>query len=285
MSQITANSGFEKYALSNSGMDGGNLDAPLYICGIEFGGSFTTTTAFSPEPNVPCWSKEMRLKTLEKATAPGDRKNRFTMWPYCRMASKLTVSVLFDCIHDEKDLEREWRHHYCTDPELKGYCGRSGGNFSLNLYPIPFRRISDAKWHSSLTNTTGLQSRQQYRDWCERYRFPILRDLVRTHKPAAIICTSAIETRKDFASAFCDDRKIDWEAPFNTLPQRKTALPIFRLPSVSSETTLSIVPFLGQGGILSNENVLKLGRWIRADILARSPERLNGYWPPLCASL
>lgn len=266
-------SDFAKYALSYSGMDGGNLNAPLWICGIEFGGELAEGIPFKRSDKIPCWTDASpRMESINEAKitmADGKRQTSYKMWPFCRMASKLTVAVLSGAISG-------WRQHYYTDKEHKGYCGARGGNFSLNLFPITFRRIGDAEWTDKLRTTTGFQSSDQYRAWCREHRFPWLRELVQRYRPATVVCCSAAKTRNYFLSAFSNE-SARLPEPFKYLGKKK--LPVYKLEGCTDKTSLWIVPFLGQGGILANGDIEHLGTLIRADILNNSNIRLEDFLP------
>ena len=272
MNCSTINSRFKKYALSYSGMDGGNLNAPLWICGIEFGESLTKDTRFQPVTSAPYWNQETRDASIEKSKGPnGCRQDRYTMWPFCRLASKLTITVLTGALSD-------WRTHYHSNPEQKGYCGKHSGNFSMNLFPISFRHISNTNWNEELRSKTGLSSLDCYYEWCINHRFPLLRSLVTEHKPAAIVCCG-IGKRNNFAQAFCGKTQKNWnDRLFNKKKKSTKTLLYYKLQSIINDTTVWIVPFLGQGGLLSNKDIEELGNWVRSDIIERKGNNLNEFW-------
>ena len=272
MNDTNVSPNFQQYALSYSGMDGGNPDAPLWICGIEFGGELAGENQFTQADKIPCWTDASREASINKAKATGNRQDGYKMWPFCRLASKLTVAVMSGDIS-------EWRQHYYSDSEQKGYCGACGCNFSLNLYPINFRRIGDAGWNDDLRCGTGFASRHHYRAWCVEHRFRWLQKLMSNHKPSAVVCCAAAETRDDFARAFCGRSPQDWSKPFSTLDRGRKRLSFFKLNGIVDGTTVWIVPFLGQGGLLRDDDIKTVGGWIRADILKSAPNRLSGFWP------
>lgn len=280
--------GFKEFALSYSGMDGGNTDAPLWICGIEFGGQVSPDVKFEPVREMPFWSAKTRSDNLGKAKTSRDR---YISWNYCRMASKLTVCVLSE-VSCTEDLNSKWgwRSHYYEqeiDPEDqrkladRGYCGKFGGNLSLNLYPINFPRLEDAHWSETHRQRTGFETQYHYKAWCVENRFMKLRELVSKLKPAAIVCTSAVDTRNDFRLAFCDP-SLPLGDPITLSEQGKKKLVVYKVSGNDGTTTVWIVPFLGQGGIMADRAIIRLGGMIRDDILERDRHRLDGFWPPAC---
>jgi hypothetical protein len=172
-----------------------------------------------------------------------------------------------------------WKNYYHTDPSGKGFCGQWGGLFCLNLFPINFRRHNNSGWSYELQNITGFATKHHYRVWCVERRFPHLQELAVQYKPSVIVCPSASETRDDCITAF-GRRGQELGYPIFCLPSTaKKDLPVYRLASHVQECVFWVVPFLGQGGIMADCQIQKLGEYIRDDIVRRTPERLTGFWP------
>jgi len=259
---------FREWALSYSGMDGGNPSAPLWICGIEFGDDLAAESDMSPVREVPCWTAEGRAVSVRRAAEKGNPRLSYLKWPYCILAAKLASVVLTGELDG-------WRRYYREDADEKGFCGRYGGVFCLNLFPITCRRITEDGWDSHLQTRTGFPSRHHYRAWCVEYRFGFLRDLARSHRPAAIVCPSAADTRHYSLHAFAHGVPLP-ERPIMERQVGRKHLRTYKLASCIENSSLWVVPFLGQGGVMSNAHVRDLGRLIRNEICHGAPQRLDG---------
>ena len=138
MSYTPSDSDLDNYLASLSGCDGGNLNAPYWICGIEWGAK----TDEIKEPLVPVrvtdkpsWNK------ARDEDKPGNGEASFeersTTWAYHQKVAKLLLSIndLQNGIDKTKiDLRAELYKEYMrtklynSDP--------SGKTFKMNLYPF-----------------------------------------------------------------------------------------------------------------------------------------------------
>ena len=183
----------------------GNLDAPLWICGIEPGGKklpdeFLTPPEYTYRYNgqmVPCWNMLFRDKTLLNK----QKGDRYVNWPFFRNSAKLAIAIVTN------DMLGQWRNYY--RPDTSSWCddlcfgGQKGSVLSLNLYPLNYSNVSNSEWNDRHKGKTGFQSKEAYRAWCRGERFDHIRDLISQHHPAAIICTGNSNWwREDFIDTF-----------------------------------------------------------------------------------
>lgn len=235
---------FDKWARGFSGMDGGNLTGPLWFCGIEFGGNderpFELDRARCynfDDMLVPCWNDYFK-----------EKNPRFTTWQYDRKIAKIACEFLGSDISNWKEYMRT--RLFTEDGEV----------LKLNLYPINFSNISDSNWTERHYKRTGFKHKILYKAWCIQDRFPMLNALVNRHSPKVLVCTG-ISHKHEFRIAFAPHEKLFDAEIYSTFFVGKHKVEAFK--AANHSTQVFITPFLGPGGIMSNEHLSMLGKAIR----------------------
>lgn len=296
---ITVRPEFRKWA-TEFGEISGNLDAPLWICGIEPGGkklpeAFCTPPEYTYSYNgqtVPCWNWLFRKDTFDKAkewklaqqSAQFMGKDAFdkegeckpyVSWPFCRNSAKLAVSIVTD-----GKLEH-WRNYYRPDTEsaCNDFCfgGMKGCVLCLNLYPINFSCTKKGDWTDEHRVRTGFQSNETYRSWCRGERFSRILDLISQHHPAAIICTGNSNWwREDFIDTF-GIQNIN-QKPIK--PKKLTdSHSICEMRDIGfARTRFFLIPHLSARW--TNPDIQEAASWILQKLLERHSEHeLSKFWP------
>lgn len=183
---MSTQSDFEKWSLSYSGCDGGDIGSPnkksIWVCGIEWGGGHNPVSLLNhmqqnlTEPPVGYDSWEENISY------------RFN-WQ---------VMKLFSAINGGK-VEDYKKYAKTIKPFVKG----SEGFFKLNLYPIGFKDTDQNRWKAEFSNITGFATKNDYISWCKTKRFPKMRRWASTWKPELIICLGKTY-KDDFTIAFYD---------------------------------------------------------------------------------
>ncbi len=178
---------FEKWGLGYSGCDGGDIGNPatpaIWVCGIEWGGGHT------PE--------SLATHVEEDAGRPprgyADWKQNLAYifnWQVMKMLSVIDGGSASEY--------KKFAEH--VQPFVDG----RRGYFKMNLYPIGFKDTSHARWHDNFANITGLQSKDDYLEWCSEFRFPQIREWAAQAAPKLILCLGKTYVR-EFHSAFYDE--------------------------------------------------------------------------------
>ncbi|HOG23723.1 MAG TPA: hypothetical protein PK590_03655 [Candidatus Omnitrophota bacterium] len=176
-------------------IDGGNPEAPLWICAIEYGmekkGGIKKlkkdfdNTGLKRKP-IPNWDKESPqfFEAIAKQ-------------PHHRDVAKMLMGYL------DKRAE-DWSSYI----KAGGY-GRSKGDFfKLNLFPV--RANGQKQWLRKHAELTGFKNRATYSYWARRNYFPRLRELVKEYKPKIVLGTG-IGCCVDFLDVFgADDCRCDF---------------------------------------------------------------------------
>jgi hypothetical protein len=180
MSNITVkDDSFYEWATSLSGCDGGNTEANIWLCGIEWGAASYNNGEYYDKLQQEIEAGKVTPKTSF------DWEDSLT-YTYGRSFAKLYTSFKGESekVEDYKKFIRE----KCNDSEL----------FKLNLYPIAFDSTNEALWKKhGLAKITGFDEKNLFQTWCVFNRFPKFTELRKEKKPKLIICTGMGNKLKD----------------------------------------------------------------------------------------
>ncbi len=240
---------FKDWACSLSGCDGGNIDADIWLCGLEWDvGSYGKRSHY-----------ENRLSEEIEKGAFEVEKNKYN-WEnsinnnYGRSFAKLFAAIKDEKVQDYKELATtKW-----DGSEL----------FQMNLYPIAFDSINPVFWNDNkLSDKTGFDEKNLFQTWCSINRFPIFSQLRLEKKPKAIICTGVNQVRDFFmcfdgASGNNGEIKYGEIAPLAANNGKKKRR--YYWVELDQDTTLFVIPFLsGPRGLNSDYLLEQMGAKIR----------------------
>jgi len=234
---------FREWACSFSGCDGGNVDANIWLCGIEWGrGSYGDY-----------YSKDLPMEISNgKATILSDKydwKDSIT-YPYGVSFAKLYMSIQGKKVEDYEEVTKY------TGSEL----------FKLNLYPIAFDSTDHNHWDKhGLNKITGFENKFLFNTWCFFNRFPVFADLRRKHKPSLIICTG-VDYLRDFLMFFGGNERIEKVSSGKIHPasERNIYDRTYYWVYLDEKTLLVVIPFFsGRYGLNSNHLLQEMGEKIR----------------------
>ncbi|MCX5751368.1 MAG: hypothetical protein NT099_06855 [Candidatus Saganbacteria bacterium] len=234
---------FEQWTLSYSGMIG-NINAPYWFCGIEYGGKDKESRKdnyFRDEYNKYINQDRPDYVNEDFKNKYPDYKN----WPVWRKIAKLVLFIKGDATNS---LE------YHKDKLFNG----KGDTFLMNLYPLDFARHDDAFDNLDI-QATGLKNRDEYALWCRLNRFPKLRELFLKSKAKCLVCYSK-RNKMDFLSIF-QVNDINKES-VSSIDINDSSITCFQV----NGKWVFLIPFLGQGGLMSDDSLKKLGELIRSKI-------------------
>jgi hypothetical protein len=230
---------FKSWACSLSGCDGGNPEADIWICGIEWGGNNTTdyyqnklrkeieAGVYFPENNSYPWEE-----TFE--------------YPFGKSFGKLYAGIY------KLPLDNYQEEILRLEPDV----------FKLNLYPIAFRSTDYSLWHENgLDELTGFETKDLFKTWCFLNRFPAYSKLVRKYNPKLIIGTGT-SYLVDFFQCFA----------LNNLSSMlfRSELDVdgkkyyFYHATLDNGTLLVVIPSFARPGGNSNALILQMGDRIRS---------------------
>lgn len=241
---MSVNSDFERMALGRDsrypyfGCDGNDPGTPqqpsIWVFGIEWG-----------------WSKKDKENDAKGIQEPMDENysvEQQLKWPYNRNVFKLLAAIK-DV--DPKDYGKFARQE---KPFEKG----SNGYFKGNIYPIPFNNVSD--WTEG-SKETGFGTKEEYREWCRRYRHPVIAKWVKEHKPKLLIGVGR-SCLEDFMSIAGTTKAMPYEFQVNN--HKKTIC-----YSLQGSVPLVVVPHLSgtKHGLNSYKSIEEAAKFIRQHVL------------------
>lgn len=170
----------KKWACSFSGCDGGNSNADIWLCGIEWGsGSEEEEKYYKELPN------KINKGAVEIKGKKFDWKDSIT-YTYDRSFAKLYTAIQDGNITDYKNVK-----------ELSG-----DELFKLNLYHIAFDFTDHSLWQKyKLNEITGFKNKYLFNIWCFFNRFPFFSKTRKENNPKLIICTG-VDYLRDFLMCF-----------------------------------------------------------------------------------
>lgn len=246
---------FESWAKSAgySGGAGGNPRSDFWYCGIEPGGDWLDLCKKKPLEELISESEKQKRLVDGQLTAAWDSKYKdrhptFSSWPFVTKVAKISL------VAQNKNI-KDYKSHIRENIYLE-----NGFEFHTNLYPLPFPKASDNFWSELHQKQIGLVSKAAYRAWCRENRLPNFRSLVTKFKPKCVLCFGQ-QYADDFLLAFsknplkCESIR-SWE-----LSGSKKTLRVWHLRT--DTTTILLCPFLGPGGILSDESIVEIGKYLR----------------------
>jgi len=233
------NKNLKNWACSLSGCDGGNFDADMWLCGIEWGGGSRDNYYTNHLP------VEINQGEVILSHDTYDWKNSIT-YPYGLSFAKLYTAIKGGKVEDYKQVSN------LSGKEL----------FKLNLYPIAFDSTDHNLWHENkLDEITGFENKYLFNIWCFFNRFPAFSKLRKKHKPKLIIGTG-VDYLKDFLMFFGGSENIDKLNSNIIVPQSESNKydRTFYWVYLDSNTLLVIIPFFsGRYGLNSNYLLQEMG--------------------------
>ena len=228
---------FQKMTEKFSGFDAGDPGTPdkpsIWLMGIE-----------------PGWPKGEELCGVASTPyAYNDYTIEMQMrWRYNQQAFKLLAAI---------DGHSEWKKFACDKkPFEKG----SLGYFKGNIYPLACPTTKD--WPSIYKKASGLESKEEYRDWCKTNRHPKIISWISECKPRLIIGVG-IGDRDEFSNLIENSSDLQ-EHRFTENPPKRLFV------KKGESTSLVVLPHFtgGRNGLNSDKSIREAAQIIKREILS-----------------
>lgn len=237
------NKNLRDWACSLSGCDGGNIEADVWLCGIEWGGG----------SHGDYYEKKLPQQISDGAVVANldkyDWKDSIT-YPYGLSFAKLYTAIKGGDVKKYKQVT-----------SLRG-----DELFKTNLYPIAFDSTDHDLWHKNkLDEVTGFENKYLFNIWCFFNRFPEFSALRKQYKPKLIIGTG-IGYLLDFLMFFGGNENIDKVKSAKISPKSDSNKSdrLYYWINLDSNTLLVVIPFFsGRYGLNSNYLLQEMGNQIR----------------------
>jgi len=225
---------FKNWACSLSGCDGGNLNAKIWLSGIEWGGG-----GEEYYQSLPSEISEGKYIPSGKYDWVGQLQ-----YPFGRSLTKLFAAIHDHDVRDYKDYAKD----LSGDDLLK-----------LNLYPIAFKNTDESLWKKyKLDEITGFEEKDLFKTWCFINRFPAISKIVQAIKPEIIIGTG-VGYLIDFFVCFASGNEFNESIHIEKIGSRN-----MYWAKISDKTHLFVIPFFsGSYGLNSDILLQQFGARIK----------------------
>ena len=218
------------------GCDGGDIGSPekssVWVCGIEWGGGHTVEN----------------LRQIAAEPYTGDTDFGYEAWqecvdcPYGGGGGGGGAALNGGQVEDYRRFAEE----------VQPFVHKAGsGYFKMNLYPIAFKNTDAGLWQQEFSEITGFADKQEYVNFCNRYRFAEMNAWVEKYRPRLIIGFGT-SYDNEFNAAFSDG--------FRSFKQEEIAGKKLKWKRNENGTLLAVLPFpSGSHGLNSNVSLQKFG--------------------------
>jgi hypothetical protein len=227
------------------GIDGGNINAKVWISGLEFGSDLENMKAY--------YKNYVKTYNKDGYRIPyrNDCSDDFMKSTYDRFLALFYINFF----NDFKFLNTETTTQ--IDVILKNELyNKDSKIFKLNLYPLAKK---DTSWNPEITKQFGISKSDYYGELFEK-RKSFLKKMVKKYEPKIIICTSPKYYRQDFVDVFIEEHKqcdFSWE-------NLNIGTKSFRITEYAkTKTKVVVIPFLGRGNLCSHTEVIEMAHYLR----------------------
>jgi hypothetical protein len=138
--------------------------------------------------------------------------------------------------------------------------------FKANLYPVALPNHNDTEWEKyQLANYTGLSTKDEYRKFCAKHRFPFFRAELNEHQPKLALCmgTSYVSQFHRCFSADSSRSKLNNERFYDNAQTNKRVRN-FYWQWLNKDTLFVVTPFpLNASGLNSDDLLQQVGDRIK----------------------
>lgn len=179
----------ESFLLGYSGYCGGDIGSPerpsIWCCGIEWGGDGINEKAVLDYFESRDWEQIGGFEPDD-----GYIKARYNI-SLCKLLCAIQGGQV-------EDYEQFAEQHQVW------HKGAKTGYLKLNLYPLWFKDTDENRWTKELSDLLSFRDKNEYLNWCQRHRFPVINELAQKHQPRLVICFG-LSYENEFHQAFSDD--------------------------------------------------------------------------------
>lgn len=230
----------KNWARSMSGCDGGNPHAPVWLCGIEWGGAGKEDGAYY----------KLRLLPEIKNGGPLTVPSTYSWKEHNSYRFGKSFSKLYAAYRGQRLQNFLYYTNSLSGEEI----------FKLNLYPIAFDSTDEVHWQAyGLDLITGFSQKHLFNLWCEYHRFPYFSELRAKHSPELIICCGLNYLSKFlqfFGATASDVARLSIEQiPCDSTAGRNSPRRMY-VTTLGERTLFACIPFFTNSYGLNSDNML-----------------------------
>ena len=219
-------------------MDGGNIKAPLWFCGIEWSSNgeaitdkITRDTYLVDELSVPYLSSKWK-----------EAHSQYLKWQFDQKLSKIICEAI--------DYQGDYKSYLNSN-----FCDQKSNEFKLNLFPLAATDIKE--WNEEHIRITGHRIKYHYMYQCAFSRFILFYRLVNLYHPKVIVCFGRTFLEEYFMAFMGDNYKCSRKMIKLGL---STTIEVIEK---QDHPVLLVCPFLGWG-LNSDSKLRDLGKIIKS---------------------
>lgn len=178
---------YNKIQSSLIGMDGGNIHASVWFCGIEWGTDeekvidYTTRDTYTENGlEIPYLSSQWK-----------QNHPRLLNWQFDQKLAKIMCEVTQETNGYKEYLKTK-------------YCDKNGNEFKLNLFPLPARNVEE--WTQDHIKITGDCIKYHYYTHCAETRFKAFNKMINVYQPKVVVCFGS-KFSEEYKLAFLNDQQ------------------------------------------------------------------------------
>lgn len=240
---------FERWVASYAGCDGGDLvNSNIWLVGIEWGyGNYEAKDSKEHEDEIRQYHSGEMLNDINRGAGQCD--NAFRLQDNLKYTFGLNTAKLICAIKGFDISEYSTKIEDFGDNEV----------FKANLYPVALPNHNDEQWQKyQIAKYTGIQTKAEYRQFCETYRFPFFRSELIKYKPKLVLCMGVSYVR-EFHRCFTAEKNtknLYNERIFDSAESNSTVRN-FYWRWINQETLFVVTPFPMNASGLNSENLLQ----------------------------
>ncbi len=229
------------------GIDGGNIESDIWVCGLEFGSDLKQMEAY--------YKSYVKTKSIDVYEIPYREKcpDYFIKSKYDRLLSVLSISLF-----EKEQLAIPVKSELVDDYLKNKLYALDSDIFKLNLYPLAKK---DTSWDKRIKNELEVSKEDYYGIYFENRKL-FLKELVQKFKPKLIICTSPKYYKDEFIETFYNQNEkseFQWDY-FTTLSGKKFKISVYD----KGFSKVLIIPFLGLGNLLAYSEIIDIANYIKS---------------------
>ena len=240
---------FQDFVSSFAGCSSGNVNSPVWICGLEHGGGLLEDEYITEK-----WLRERicKFEDLHVNSAEAFMQNFFVSEsPFCHGVLRALAVLKFGKVPEDFQTNTQWLEH-------RGLIGSQGLALVLNAYPVTMksRSHSNSAWDSKYKIQREDGSKELFKDWVSLPYFWLYKKWtiavrkipfiqVRERKaPKLIICAGSNEVH-DFFELW----GVSWKGAEIIPDPQKELQPVYMSYAQNkhgpNDTIVAVVPFFG----------------------------------------
>lgn len=238
------------------GMDGGNINSNIWVCGVEFGSDLDEMEHY--------YQNHIKTHQIDGLRIPyrDNCPDYFINSDYDRRLALMCLGFSDDNLDtrlNKSSLKED------IDSFLKSdLYNKTSRIFKLNLYPLGKK---DMSWSAEIENKLGITKDKYYGTYFEN-RVKFIKKLTNKYTPKVIICTSPKGHENTFVETFFKkNQPITFSYNFLNIEGKDFKISVYD----DGIKKVVIIPFLGWGNLNSYLEVVRMSNYLAKEFIDDLP--------------